>query len=173
MQWTVRCEISPPKVVVTEDHADDIMSALEGHAPAVSYSPHAISVRFCVDADSPGRASQSGLRLVRAALTKAGIEVPPARIVGYEIQSLDGLDSELGEPNVPDVVGVAELARLLNVSKQRASELARTHEFPRPFVVLESGPVWRKSTLVSHLKRWSRRPGRPKGKSRRELVEVP
>lgn len=172
MQWIVRCEVGLPKGVLAEEHADEIMCALKGHAPAVSYSPHTISVRFCVDADSPGRASQSGLRLAHSALKKAGIEIPPARIVGCEIQSLAGLDRELGEPNVPDMVGVAELAKLLKVSKQRASELARVRDFPKPFVVLESGPVWRKSTLVSHLRRWRRQPGRPKGKTRRELVEA-
>lgn len=172
MQWIVRCEVGLPKGVLTEGHADEIMCALKGHAPAVSYSPHTMSVRFSADANSPGRASQAGLRLVHSALAKAGIEIPPARIVGYEIQSLGGLERELGESNVPDVVGVAELAKLLKVSKQRASELARTREFPKPFVVLGSGPVWRRSTLVSHLRRWRRLPGRPKGKTRRELVKV-
>lgn len=172
MQWTVRCEISHPNVVLTEDHADEIISALEGHAPAVSYSPHTMSVRFCVDADSPGRVSQSALRLFHSALKKTGIKIPPTRIVGYEIQSLAGLDRELAESNLPDVVGVAELAKILRVSKQRASALARVRDFPKPVAILESGPVWRKSTLVYHLKRWRRLPGRPKGKTRRELVKV-
>ncbi|MCZ6550322.1 MAG: hypothetical protein ACE10F_05020 [Candidatus Methylomirabilales bacterium] len=172
MQWTVRCEISPPNVVLREDHADEIISALEGHAPAVSYSPHTMSVRFCVDADTSKRALQAGFQIISSALKEAGIKAPEASIVGFEAQTLSDLDRSLQESNVPDVVGVAELAKLLKVSKQRASELARKRDFPKPFVILESGPVWRKSTLVYHLKRWRRLPGRPKGKTRRELVKV-
>lgn len=165
MQWSVRFEISRPDLVFTEDHADEIMDALESHSASVSYSTHTMSARFCVDADLPMRAAASGLQLLRSALKKAGIKAPPASIAEFEVQAFDDLDRSLGEANVPDLVGVAETAEILKVSRQRVSQLMRVRNFPRPFVILASGPVWKKSTITRHVGHWDRRPGR-----RRRLV---
>ncbi len=162
MEWSVRIEISCIGTAFTEDYADQLIDALGGHAPAVSCGPNEMSARFSVEADTVGQASDAGLRLFRAALKKIGLSVPPARIVGYELQASDDLDRSLGEINVPELVGVAELAQILNVSKQRASELARSPGFPKPFALLASGPVWKKGAVARHMGAWERRPGRKK-----------
>lgn len=41
----------------------------------------------------------------------------------------------------PDVVGAAEAAQLLGVSRQRFSELSKRYGFP-PHTLLKCGPVW-------------------------------
>lgn len=43
-----------------------------------------------------------------------------------------------------ELVGIAEIAAILGVSKQRADQLARTPAFPKPVSELASGRIWRK-----------------------------
>lgn len=42
-----------------------------------------------------------------------------------------------------DLMGVAEIAERLGVSKQRAEQLTRTDRFPKPVSTLASGRIWR------------------------------
>jgi len=71
------------------------------------------------------------------------------------------LEREVERP--PDrFAGVAELAALFGVSRQRMSELRTRHDFPDPVAELASGPVWSESSLTTFLERWERKPGRPK-----------
>ena len=166
-EWSVRFEVNKPDVVFTEDHADQVMDALSSHSPSVSYGPHAMSARLCVEADSPNRALASGLNLLRSALKigKAGTLL--SGIMSAEVQALDDLDRSVQDPNVPDLVGVDEVAKMLEVSKQRASELARRQDFPKPIARLAAGPVWKKAAIARHVSIWDRRPGR---KGRKALI---
>lgn len=79
-----------------------------------------------------------------------------------EVQTVEDLDRGLASSNVPDLIGVAELAALLNVSRQRASELAHTRGFPKPLFTLKAGPVWRRSTVARYAAEWEHQPGRPR-----------
>jgi len=159
-QWNVRFEINRPEVTLTEDHADQVMAALASYGSSVSYSSHTLSARFCVEANSSQRAHQSGLRLFRSALQKTGVRIPAGSPIECEIMAAEDLDRVLAEPNVPDLVGVDEVARMLDVSKQRASQLAKKPEFPKPVVRLASGPVWKKVAVARFAVYWARRPGR-------------
>jgi len=167
-EWNVRFEINRPEVAFTEDHAEQVMDGLASYGPSVSYGRHTLSARFCVEADSSQRAHQSGLRLFRSALQKTGVRIPVDWPIECEIMAAEDFDRVLAEPNVPELVGVHEVARMLDVSKQRASQLAKNPEFPKPVVTLASGPVWRKVAIARHVFRiWDRRPGR---KSKKALV---
>ena len=54
------------------------------------------------------------------------------------------------------LMGVAEIARLLGVSRQRVTQLAKSPGFPEPTVVLAAGPVWESADVES----WARDVGR-------------
>ncbi len=54
------------------------------------------------------------------------------------------------------LVGVAEIARMLGVSRQRVSQLAETEQFPEPTVRLSAGPVWKREDI----EQWAERTGR-------------
>lgn len=162
-EWMVRFEISLPDFVLGEDHADEVVDALKRYRPAISYRRHTMSANFCIRSHAPMRAAESGFRVFRSALEKAGIKAHDYRVSGVEIQSLEGLDRSLKESHVADLVGVAELAKILKVSRQRASELARSPDFPKPIANLAAGPVWKKSAIGRHIRSWLRRPGRPRG----------
>ncbi len=60
------------------------------------------------------------------------------------------------------LLGIAEIASLLGVSRQRVYELRAKPQFPRPVAELAAGPVWARSAVEAFLGRWDRRPGRPK-----------
>lgn len=55
-----------------------------------------------------------------------------------------------------DLVGVAEVAALLGVSRQRVSQLAASESFPAPEAQLAAGPVW----LRAAVEQWARSTGR-------------
>jgi hypothetical protein len=50
------------------------------------------------------------------------------------------------------LAGVSEIAALLGVSRQRANQLTKREDFPRPLDRLAAGPVWK----YSDIKRWAR-----------------
>lgn len=65
-------------------------------------------------------------------------------------------------PGLPKLLGIAEVAKRLDVSKQRATELARTHRlFPPPLAELASGPIWTAWQIGAFQRSWTRKPGRP------------
>lgn len=47
------------------------------------------------------------------------------------------------------LAGVAEIAAMLGVSKQRASQLAASDGFPKPLDRIAVGPVWRRAAIES------------------------
>jgi hypothetical protein len=60
---------------------------------------------------------------------------------------------------MPDyLMGVTEIAALLNVSRQRAQQIAKTKGFPDPYDTLAMGPVWMKVDV----EKWARETGRIK-----------
>ena len=55
------------------------------------------------------------------------------------------------------LVGAAEIAEMLGISRQRVDAIARTHDdFPEPEAVLASGRIW----LRADIERWARSDGR-------------
>lgn len=56
-----------------------------------------------------------------------------------------------------DLVGMAEIAQLLDVSKARVDQLARQHpKFPKPVAELSAGRIWRREDVEE----WARATGR-------------
>lgn len=46
-----------------------------------------------------------------------------------------------------DLMGTAEIAALLGISRQRVLKLAQREDFPAPLAVLSMGKVWRGSKV--------------------------
>ena len=153
-EWSVDIE-AVSKERLDEDFADAVLEELAPHAPALSISANRLEARFSVDAPSASQAFAQALKLFKNA-------VPGAEAVRAQIEIAEELDRALAASNVPDLIGVAELADLLTVSRQRASELARIRGFPKPWVVLKAGPVWKRSSVARVVSDWARQPGRPR-----------
>ncbi len=104
-------------------------------------------------------AMTSGERLVSDAAQAAGLPAWP--IVKLEAVEWERLGAELKRPPGPELVGIAELAGLAGVSRQRASILARREGFPDPLATLAAGPVWDLHAARRFLEGWPRQVGRP------------
>lgn len=56
-----------------------------------------------------------------------------------------------------DVVGIREIADVLNLTTQRVDQLARTDpRFPAPAAVLAAGRIWRRADI----EQWAKKTGR-------------
>lgn len=55
-----------------------------------------------------------------------------------------------------DLVGVAEIAELLGVTRQRVHQLMRSPDFPAPVAELSAGRIWNLDEVES----WARQTGR-------------
>jgi len=142
--------------------SDDELSSLAAHLPdAVSYSDRGcFGARFSVDdAVTPGAAAMKAERsFTRACARVTGrgpFELRRVEVVSYSVLEADNL-----APQLPEMVGVAEVAAMLGVSRQRVSALTRTHDnFPPPLVELAAGPIWQRSAIEAFAEQWDRRPG--------------
>lgn len=133
---------------------------LKHHAAVTGSQNHTgYGAQFSVDADDAQAAVTRGLKIFRTAVTASNM--PAATIERVEALTDDELDRELEQPAFPDLIGVAELAELLGVTRQRASEIQTRAGFPAPVVKLKSGPVWKRTSINAFLETWSRKPGRP------------
>jgi hypothetical protein len=138
----------------------DILEGLPGVAGAVASwggvagGPGA---HFSLEATDVGSAVVRGVGLFEKSLIELRHD---GSIAHLEISTEDYLDAWLERPG-PDHVGLAEVAELLAVSKQRVFQLRNRADFPKPMVELASGPVWTRDSLNRFLEGWERRPGRP------------
>jgi predicted DNA-binding transcriptional regulator AlpA len=62
---------------------------------------------------------------------------------------------------IPKLAGLAEVAGLAGVTRQRAYQLTKVKTFPDPAQVLAATPVWLESDVVAFLGT-PRAPGRPR-----------
>jgi hypothetical protein len=77
---------------------------------------------------------------------------------------------------VPELAGLAEVAAILGVSKQRVRELTEREDFPPPVAQLSGGAIYVKSAVEAFNNHWNRKPGRPgkyQAQVSAELVHVP
>jgi predicted DNA-binding transcriptional regulator AlpA len=57
----------------------------------------------------------------------------------------------------PDLVAPAEIARMIDVSRQRVDQLSRQKGFPDPYVVTGGRRLWLRSDVL----KWAKANGRP------------
>ena len=157
--WSIEVEYSREDQEIEENALDELLDLLVDAGVAASLDQHRLRVRISVEADSVVDAVAAGAAQVEGAAWKAGL--PTETVLGVSAQSDRGLDLELEASNLPALVGVAELADRLQVSRQRVSQLARSRTLPTPAASLAAGPVWLRSSIDSFVERWRRRPGRP------------
>ncbi len=62
---------------------------------------------------------------------------------------------------VPELAGLAEVAAILGVSKQRVRELTEREDFPPPVARLSGGAIYVRSAVEVFNNYWNRKPGRP------------
>lgn len=160
MEWVVSLD-AEIAATFTEELADRVVEELTEYSPAVGGHGSRIGVTMSVEASTDRRAFARAHAALRHVLGSR------SRIVDARVQTVDQLERELEAPAVPALAGISEVAEILSVSRQRASELAGSAAFPKPICDLAAGPVWLRSTIVNFNETWERRPGRPRASSAR------
>lgn len=105
------------------------------------------SVALTIDASEWSAALEVAHTAVLEALELEDVE---AIVTSVGVQSQEEFQAELNEPVYPPVVGFAEIARMVGVSRQRARQLAEKASFPHPVIKTSQGPLY----SVHAVQRW-------------------
>ncbi|WP_333745462.1 hypothetical protein [Streptomyces sp. IBSBF 2950] len=142
-----------------EDSLDAMHERLTAYHASLGYAPNRnVSVQMTVDAGTARQALDIALKAVTQAARAAGTS---ATVVGVELLTEDEFDRRLAEPPIPPLGGLSEIAEILDVSRQRAGQLAERDDFPPAVAHLKSGPVFVVEQVKSYAAR-PRTPGRPR-----------
>jgi hypothetical protein len=158
IQWTCTVEaVNDTYTGDVEDLSERIIARLDNHHGSASFGHGRIVATFSVQARLVLQATETALKAWNKALDDQ---------LAWSIVSLSARRADQPDdlPGLPEVLGIAEVAKRLDVSKQRATELARAHRlFPPPLAELASGPVWTAWQIGAFERSWTRKPGRPPG----------
>lgn len=151
-QWSVR--VSAP---VPEDLDIDAQATVAERLRATlthDGERHLLSAEFAVTAPTLRKATDEALRAASAL---------PAKPTRLQVLPLDDWVAEQKAPRPRDLVGSAEAASLLGVSRQRVGQLAERPDFPAPIARLSAGPVWTRTSIEVFGQHWTRKiTGRPR-----------
>ena len=171
-EWSIKVEGRRPPEDGGWFEADELElvgESLAEHYPALGGGP-SLEARITVEADSAEEALSRALGFYEKAVHQAlgeGIEV-----VAVEVMTAARLEEDLlGLDDREILLGVAEAAEFLGVSKTRVGNLREQSYFPEPAVELASGPVWRRIDLKGFERRWDRRSGPKTARTLREARE--
>jgi predicted DNA-binding transcriptional regulator AlpA len=158
--WTITIDVAGTTDVVDETTLERLADELHPYAASVhAHGAERYGATFCVEATSELDAAHQALEVFRKA--GAAAMAPEWPVVLFEILDDDEAERQASAPIVPELVGVAEIAELVGVSRQRVSTLAQKHGFPAPVAVLAAGPVWTRSSIGHWVENWPRKAGRP------------
>lgn len=146
----------PPR----EDQTIALTETLAGRNPTASALGVWIEAGFDVRAASVTAATLEAMSIWEKALVDIGLADRPT--VSLVIQTRDFVDAENARGALPEMVGIGEVAELLGLSRQRASQVARSSRFPTPIAELKAGPVFTKASVERFARSWARKPGRPR-----------
>lgn len=165
--WTVTIEAAG----ANDDHAVDLDALGVFADELANYSavatagsevaPTRYGITMSIDGvGAVGSAVLDALDLFAKAVSVAGLPTWP--IVRVDAMTYAEQDAEILQPQMPELVGVSEVAAILDVTRQRASELRSRQGFPAPVATLASGPVWLRPSLDRFVETWNRTAGRPR-----------
>jgi hypothetical protein len=115
---------------------------------------HLLTANYTVTAPTLRKATDEALRAARAL---------PAKPTRLQVLPLADWVAEQRAPHPRDLVGSAEAAVLLSVSRQRVGQLVERSDFPAPIARLSAGPVWTRASIEAFGQSWTRKiTGRPR-----------
>lgn len=144
---------------LTEADAERILGGLASHRPVLVLAEvvdgsYRYAMTVHVEETTVRKAIASGLRLVE------GARIAPALAV--EAQRQDDLVRQLERTTVPQLVGNADIADMLGVTRQRAAQLADVDGFPPAVMTIKAGPLRVRDQVEDWARTWNRKAGRPK-----------
>lgn len=158
-RWTAIVAYPQPPAELTDDQHDSLAD-LPGYGFVTADGTH-VRLGMTVEAATLRQATDAALRAAREAHTATfGTPGDPTEI---RVLPEDIYQQEIAHPRTLDLLGTTEIGELLEVSRQRAAELADTHpEFPAAIGETSRGRVWTRDSIVKFEQRWNRKSGRPR-----------
>lgn len=148
-------ELDRPAKNVSDDEVDKLMDFASVYSPAVGASPHG---RLEMTVTIPAMTLRQAVHTATALLEDAGAAIA-AGVSSIEVMSTADFDDRVGMERLPSLIGSAEAAELLGVSRQRVAQLVDSGQLP-------AEPVGRNLILarasVEAFAARDRGPGRPR-----------
>lgn len=157
--WTVQLSYTAPGLDI--DRREDIAAALQATVVYDEADGH-LKTTFETDAATLRQAADNALRDANAAVLSAARGLMTAKPTRMLVIPTETYIAELEWPGALDQVGIAEIADMFGVSRQRAWQLVDRDDFPDPVSRLKAGPVFSTASVSAFQKRWQRT-RRPKG----------
>ncbi|MGD9622283.1 MAG: hypothetical protein AB7G47_19840 [Mycolicibacterium sp.] len=169
--WTAQLSYDAPGLDLERRLA--IVDALDANA-AYDESTGRLTLTFEVDGATLRQAADTALREGSHAVSAAALGLMPTRPTQIRVLSSEDFVTEAERPGAVEQMGVAEIAALLGVTRQRVNQLIATDAFPAPVSRLAAGPVFTTASVEAFKKRWepSRKSGRPWHKTKTKTTEA-
>ena len=142
------------------ERLSDLMFKYGDRGLAFSQGQGRYTMRFTVEGENPTDAITDAMEVVYKAANEC--DLPQWPVIKAEVTEWDEFERELDRPTYPPVLGISEIGEQLGVSRQRASQIARRRDFPRPYAVLACGPVWLEPNVRRFVDNWDRKPEGPR-----------
>lgn len=145
---------SPMSEEVIFDALDEL--ARYGAAIGVSNNWTSAHVTMTIRAADLISAAEKALSIIKGIHSIKNISAEDVRVVTPE-----RLDAENAEPIFPPVVGYAEIAQMIGISRQRVRQLSNTPKFPHPVIKTSQGPLYNQYAIELWAETRDTKPGRP------------
>lgn len=151
IEWAVSVEVVGP--ANAEPLHNDVAARFARALPRVAGTgaDHRFGATFAVNAASPSQAVDLGVLLWKSAV--ADVDLPDWPIVRVEVMTLAEQDVWLSTPGRPVLVGISEIAAMLDVSEPAAHDVVARSGFPEPLAELAAGPIWAKPAIDNFIER--------------------
>ncbi len=126
------------------------MDELAELSPAVQFGNGLLSTTATRRAKSPIEAYDYVHQALNPLTGKLEIEF-------VEVKTTERQNRDLEVSNLPELVGLAEIADMAGTTRQRVFQMTANRGFPFPVMELRSGRLWNKAAIESYL--GNRRPG--------------
>lgn len=148
------------KATMNDADAAEVLEALADLRPVlvVAEEEAGYATRYTLtvhpEESSLRQAIATGLRRVEDATGERaqGVEALPQRDVVRQLQ----------RSTIPQLVGNADIADMLGVTRQRAGQLADVDGFPPAVMTIKAGPLRVRDQVEDWARTWNRKAGRPK-----------
>lgn len=163
-RWEVLVEGAPAGDEASDENIVALVASLKLIGGAAAKRGNTVAATVPVEAESARAAAGVAESLVLLHARQAGLRAFRA----LRLEAVDTASSLLStEAETGEILGSAEVARLLGVSRQRVQQLRAEGRFPAPLLELSATPVWLRRSVETFITSWSRRPGRPPGRATR------
>ncbi|WP_027659637.1 hypothetical protein [Salinispora fenicalii] len=160
-QWHAAVTIRRWNAQPSDDQLAEITRVLPGYGIIVDTGVDRVRLEMTIEASTVRQAADAAVRAARTAHSQAISSAP--EVTALRVITAEDHEREISRPHPMSLVGNAEIARILNVSRQRVEQLARENEaFPAPVARLAAGPVYTRGSIDAFNTGWQRKPGRPK-----------